>query len=584
MKKEQADLLIRQVQVYNSYLKQFYLADVSVKDGKIFYVDDKGGDLVQAEHRVDGTGMYMIPGLIDIHMHIESSMMVPETFCRHMAACGVTTIVSEPHEIANVGGLKGVLDNISAGENCPIDVFYGIPSCVPSTSHLLETTGGEITCEDMEHLAENERVICVGEVMNYRQVIRDNDLEIGKFLKKLGREESGLVIEGHCPALTDLDLAKFLFLGINGDHTEHNREELMQRFRDGMYVEIQEKMLHPWVLDLIRDNHLEEHFGFVTDDVMADTLLEEGQLDGVIRKAIALGMKPEQAIYNGTFTNARRMKLCDRGVIAPGKRADFVLLSEVENLTVKATYKDGVCIYGGESKGSPLQTEASSLTRNNARKYFSEDYYTSVHLAPQPLHKFCVPADGEEVMVRVMEVCDGSTQTREKHVRLLVKDHEIQWEGSECALAMVMERYGKNQTVGYGFVCGDVIKTGAVATTYAHDSHNLLVLGRTAKDMQTAANQVIGMQGGMAVADAGTITASLQLNVGGIVSDAPIEEISRGLKNIRTALVEQGYHHYNPVMSLCTLSLPVSPALKLTNFGLVDVARGEIVELVVDEK
>ncbi|MDU4890202.1 MAG: adenine deaminase C-terminal domain-containing protein [Clostridium sp.] len=575
MRDNKVDLIIKNINVYNSYLKSFQLADVSILNGKILHIDKNKEAELTSETSVDGTGKYMIPGLIDIHMHIESSMMVPETFCNHVAKCGITTLVAEPHEMANVMGYKGITDMIEAGENCDIDIFIGIPSCVPSTSDVLETTGGIIDFSTMEELKKLEKVICVGEVMNYRQIVQENDLEITKFLTKLREEDKNFPIEGHCPSLMGLDLSKFLYLGINADHTEHSFEEIKERFENGMFIEIQEKMLKKEILEYIHENNLYEHFGFVTDDVMADTLLEQGQLDGVMRKAINLGMRVEDVIYNSTFTNARRMNLLDRGAIAPGKIADFVLLEDLNNLKVYATYKAGKCIFHKNFK--------SNLNENESYR-FPGEYYKSINMPELTEEAFKVKANINYgyVTVRAMEIKDGSTKTEEKHIKLKVENGYMDWENSECRLAVVVERYGKNKGVGYGFVCGDVIKTGAAATSYAHDSHNVLVIGANIKDMSIALHSIDIMQGGMVVVENLEIKGALQLNVGGILSDKPIENISRDLKMVRNALIKQGYKHYNPIMSLSTITLPVSPKLKLTDKGLVDVASGTIVSLVVE--
>ena len=575
METERADFLVRGAKVYNSYFKKFVPADVSVSGGKFLYIDSRRSGAVEADETVDAEGRYMVPGLIDIHMHIESSMLTPGAFCRRLAECGVTTIVSEPHEMANVNGMQGVLDMIRAGENSPVDIFYGIPSCVPSTSPELETTGGIITCEEMEGLKENPWVACVGEVMNYRTVIRENQLEITRFLKKLRQQDRIFPIEGHCPALLDLDLAKFLYLGINGDHTEHSMEELEQRFANGMFMEIQEKMLRREVLDYIREHGLEEHFCFVTDDVMADTFCTQGHLDALVRRAVELGMTAEQAIYNASFTPARRMNLLDRGAIAPGKTADFLLLSDLDGFSVASTYKNGNCIW---SRGQVTAEQ----TRNMR---FPEPYYHSIRLDYQEQSRFAVPMepDSGTVRVRVMEIQDGSTRTTEKILDMPVKDGILQWEDSGCLLAAVFERYGKGRAVGYGLLTGDCHKRGAVATSYAHDCHNVLVAGANPADMKLALNRVIEMQGGMAVADAGTIQAELPLNVGGILSDRPAREVGEKLAGVRRAMADQGYRHYNPIMSFCTLTLPASPALKLTDKGLIDVKACKIVPLKMEE-
>lgn len=568
MEKVRADLLIRDALVFNSYFKTFDKADVAVRDGRFFYIDRAGTEEYDAKRVVDAEGRYLIPGLIDIHMHIESSMMTPGAFCGRLAACGVTTIVSEPHEMANVNGVDGILDMIRAGGDSPVDVFYGIPSCVPSTSPALETTGGVITSGDMERLKENPAIVCVGEVMSYRQIIRDNQLEISKFLKKMRQTDRFFPIEGHCPALMDLDLAKFLYLGINGDHTEHSIEELRQRFAGGMFVEIQEKMLNREVLDFIQAHQLYEYFCFVTDDVMADTLCQQGHLDALVRKAVDLGMKPEQAVYNATFTPARRMNLFDRGAVDPGKLADFVLLDDLEAFSVAATYKEGVCVY---ERGN--QVKRGSFP-------FPESYYHSIRLEEKGPEAFQIPAEGASARVRVMEVRDGSTKTVERIVELPVEDGLLQWEG-RLLLAAVFERYGKNGGAGYGFLTGDCHKRGAVATSYAHDCHNVLVAGASPQDMAAALNRVIALQGGILTVENGTVTAELRLDVGGILSDSPAEEVGAGLALVRGEMLRLGYRHYNPIMSFGTITLPVSPALKLTDKGLINVREACVTSLFV---
>lgn len=578
---ERADLLVQNVLIYNTVFQQFYPADVYVLEGKIYYIDLKKEGRITAARTVDGGGRYMVPGLVDIHMHIESSMMTPDTMAERLAQCGVTTIVSEPHEMANVNGAQGILDMMAAGENAPIDIYYGIPSCVPATSPQLETTGGTMEFEAMKSFLDNPRVACVGEVMNYRQIIRENHLEISKLLDYLSKADPRFTVEGHCPALLDLDLAKFIFLGIDSDHTEHSLEELRQRFFNGMFIEIQEKMLTREVLSFISENRLYGHFGFVTDDVMADTLMEQGQLDGVLRKAILLGMTPEQAVYHATYTNAMRMKFTDRTMLAPGKLADFILLDDLQAFSVTATYKNGTCIY---QKGAKRTSDAPTHD-------FPEAYRHMIRLQPVTEEAFALrtpePFDGK-VLVEVMTVADGSTKTERTQAWLPVKKGEIQWEGTPYLLAAVFERYGKtssaanggNGNIGYGFVTGDALKHGAVATTYAHDHHNLLAVGSSKADLKLAVNTVISSQGGIAVADRGQLAANLRLDIGGILSDAPADSIGRDLKEVRCALESQGYRHYNPIMSLCTLSLLASPALKLSDKGLVDVQAGEVIDIV----
>ncbi|MCI9340286.1 MAG: adenine deaminase [Dorea sp.] len=570
---ESVSLLIKNAKVFNTYLKKFISADVSVKDGRFYYIDRKRDTDFQAEAVLDAGGMYMIPGLVDIHMHIESSMMTPEPFGNCVAAYGVTTIVSEPHEMANVKGTRGVLEMISAAKNAPIDIFYGIPSSVPSTSERLETTGGIIDCNAMKHLLNEEDVVCVGEIMNYRQIIRENDLEITKFLDYLRQERPGYVIEGHCPSLLELDLARFLYLGIDGDHTEHTLEEVKQRIENGMFFEIQDKMLLPEVLDYIRENQLYEYCGFVTDDTMADVLYEKGQLNYVVQKAVESGFPVEMAVYCATYTPARRMHLYDRGVIAPGKLADFVLLADPAVLAPVYVYKNGVQIFCEKNR-----SEVSSSYR------FPEDFYQSVCLPPVTIEDFRVrvDTDKDEVTVRAIEVHPDRTQTTEKLVTMPVREHLLDWKDSGCLLAMVLERHGKNGNIGYGFITGACLNKGTAATTYFHDHHNLFVAGDNPEDMLLAVRRIQELQGGFLTVRDGKILAELALPVCGILSERGVEDTALKLKGIRESLAGLGYRHSSPIMSLGTLGLPVSPALKLTDRGLVDVKQSAVVPLIVE--
>lgn len=572
---EKVSLLIKNAKVFNSYLKKFIPADVSVRDGKFYYIDWEQSQPFAADEVLDAKGMYMIPGLIDIHMHIESSMMTPGPFGNCLAEYGVTTIVSEPHEIANVKGMRGILEMISAAKDTPIDIYYGIPSSVPSTSEELETTGGVIDFASMKHLLEEKDVVCVGEIMNYRQIIRENDLEISRFLDYLRSERPGYVIEGHCPSLTGLDLAKFLYLGINGDHTEHTLEEVRQRIENGMFFEMQDKMLKEDVIAYIRDNHLFEYVSFVTDDTMADTLFEEGQLNAVVEKAIRKGFPLEQAIYCATYTPSRRMHLYDRGAIAPGLIADFQLLADPACLRPEYVYKNGAMIYSGE-KG---------VTARAAHR-FPEDFYHSVTLPLLTAEDFSVsaPEGVSSVTVRAIEVSRERTQTKEVSVTMPVRDGKICWQGSGCLLAMVIERHGKNGNIGCGFLTGDCLKEGAAATTYCHDHHNLLVAGANPEDMQIAVRRIRELNGGFLTVKDGHILAELALPVAGLLSETSLADTAKDLGAVRRSLEELGYVHYNPIMSFGTLGLPVSPALKITDKGLVDVKESKIVPLIITQE
>ena len=568
------DLLVKNVKVFNSYLKKFKDGNVAILNNKFLYIDNNKNIEFEASSTIDGKNQYMIPGFIDIHMHIESSMMTPAPFCHHLSKNGVTTIVAEPHEIANVFGKKGIEAMIAAENSINTSIFYGIPSSVPSTSPDLETTGAILDFEEMKNLTPNPKVICIGEIMNYRKVIVDNSLDICKFIEYVKKNKPQYAIEGHCPKLLDLDLAKFLYLGINGDHTEHTFEEFVQRFENGMFMELQAKSISSELINYIKENNLYEHFAFVTDDTMPDTFLHKGHLNVVIKKAIQAGINIENAIYCATFTPARRMNLHDRGVIAPGKKADFLLIDNLKNLHITQTFIDGKEVYNINSEAKYIPTDYK----------FPEKFYQSVRVEKINEDIFQIPVNNKEneVNCRIIKVIDGSTRTTEIIEKLNVKNGYLDWENSPYMLIAVFERHGKNGNIGFGLVTGDCIKNGAIATTYAHDHHNLMVIGKNIKDMTKAINRIIELQGGICCVENEEILAEVPLPVAGILSEKTVQELGKEVEILREKMSQLGYKHYNPIMSLCTLSLPVSPALKITDKGLIDVNQGKIVNLIVD--
>ncbi len=556
-----ADIVIRNANVFNSYFRTFQKADVYIRDGEFLYIDKRFIDEISADRQIDAKGQYMIPGLIDIHMHIESSMVTPEAFCRYTARNGLTTIVSEPHEIANVCGKDGIRAMIASGKKSPYDCYYAIPSNVPIMGREYETSGGTITCEDMLELKEEENVICLGEVMNYREIIRENDSEVGKFIDLIHEKETNYPLEGHCPELIGSDLARFLYLGIQSDHCTHSIEELKQRFENGMFIQLQDVMVTKEVIDYVCENRLYEYFSFVTDDTLPDVLWEKGHVDAVMRKAIGFGMRPEDAIYCTTYTPSRRMDLLDRGVIAPGKLADFLLLDELDALHITSTYKRGVCIFDSESAGK--DTETYSLNG------MFED---TVHSRKLNEDDFRMTVEGEDrtVNVRAMKIHSGNNRTDEVFIEMKVRDHELCWKETDCQLVAVIERHGRDNHIACGFACGSGMKKGACASSYSHDSHDLIVMGNDETDMMNAVNRIIELQGGIAVACDGKITAEIALPIAGLLSKKSVQETASDFQKVRNGFNELGYTHINNIMNFCLLSLTCIPTLKLTDRGYLN--------------
>ncbi len=556
-----ADTVIRNVSVFNSYFRKFIHADVYIKDGKFLYIDQKGCDQITYDEKIDGKNRYVIPGLIDIHMHIESSLVTPEAFCSYTARNGLTTIVSEPHEIANVCGKEGIEAMIASGKRSPYDCFYAIPSNVPIMNRDYETSGGTISCEDMLELKEKDGIICLGEVMNFREIIEENDSEVGKFIDLIHDREPNYPLEGHCPALKDFDLARFLYLGIQSDHCIHDLEELKQRFENGMFMELQDSMVTKEVIDYVCQNNLYEYFSFVTDDTFPDILCHKGHVDAIMRKAICLGMRPEDAIYCTTYTPARRMNLTDRGVIAPGRLADFVLLDDLDSLHIVGTYKKGKCIFDIE-------------TPSEDKKEFSLGglFEDTVHAHKMTAEDYRVPVKGKDraVNVRVMQVNPTGSRTDEVFVKMEIKDGELLWKDSGCQLAAVIERHGRDNHVAFGFTCGSALKQGACASSYSHDSHDLIVLGNNEEDMALAVNRIIDLQGGITVTLNKEITAEIALPIAGLLSKKSVEETAKDFEKVRQAFDNQGYDHDNNIMNFCLLSLTCIPVLKLTDRGYLN--------------
>ena len=565
-----AELIIKHVQVFNAYFKKFLYRDVAVLNGKFLHISEVDDMPLKAATVIDGSGKYLIPGFTDIHMHIESSMTTPIQFATTVVTQGVTTVVADPHEMANVFGLEGIEAMMDIKCSELIDIFYGIPSSVPSTSLAMETSGGSIGVQEVEKLLQREDVLCLGEVMNFKDLVQNRDSKINQIITLIKEQKPELVIEGHCPRISGLDLSKYICNGVDGDHTQQTVKSLEEKIEKGMFMEIQEKSMTKDNIDYLMANNLYEHFALVTDDVMADKLVE-GHLNILVKKAIKMGMTPEMAIYVSTYTPARRMKLLDRGSIAPGKVADLILLSDLNELVIETVYKNGI------------KAEEKAAGMSDHQQRFPAHFYQSIKLPKLSALDFSVNTlvNETKVLCRIMNVQADSTFTEESFDWLKAEHGHLMWLRSKYCLISVFERYGINNNRAYGLVGGNILQRGAVGSSYAHDSHNLLVLGRNPEDMVLAANWVIENQGGICVVEQGRIVASLELPVGGILAEEPLNILAEKLKGVRQALRVLGYQHHNEIMSLSTLTLPVSPTLKISDCGLINVIEQEIVSLFI---
>jgi adenine deaminase len=573
-----ADLLLQGAQVFDSAFRCFRTASVAILDGRILYAgtDEEVLNQIEPQEVADLSGRWIVPGLIDIHMHIESSMVTPPAFLKAVLQHGTSTCIAEPHEIANVFGTEGIEEFIRlapADDPERAEVFFGAPSSVPSTD--LEDAGAAVTPEDISSLMKNPRVRCLGEVMDCRTVISDPQSRAARVVKAAKASRAVPIIEGHVPAFLGLDLARILYAGIDSDHCEQTPERMHQRFEMGMFVEVQLKSVtQENIAYLAAHPELTGLWSFVTDDVMADQL-QHDHLAGVVRQAISYGLDPVFAIIAVASSPAARMDLRDRGRIAPGRLADLVVLDSLEGFHVASVMHRG-CWVDRDSADT------------SSRHDFPERYYESIHLAPRTLDDFVLSAPegaGAAVRVHTMEIQERSTFTPDRIRELPVEEGHIAWKRpGDLALARVFERHHHLGLSGTALLSGACLKEGAVASTWVHDHHNLLVVGVDEEDMVLAANTVIARQGGLVVVRGGKIVAEMPLPVAGILTEDPLPLAAERLAAVTRALKDQGWGNSNPVMSLCTIALPVSPALKVTDRGLVDVRQAKLVDLVLPKE
>lgn len=567
------DVLLTNGQVYNSYLKKFVAGNIAVSGDCFAYV---GTDAlpIAPQRTIDLAGRYVIPGLIDCHMHIESTMCAPRTFMNGAARNGVTTLIAEPHEIANVFGLAGIRALMQTTQNGPCDVRIAIPSSVPSTNAALETAGAAIENDDVEALMHMEQVICLGEVMDCRSVLADAHSKTNRLIRQIQHGRPDFSIEGHCPRFVGWELAQLLYRGIRSDHTDQSMEGLAARAANGMFIQLQEKTLKKEFLDYLMENRLSGRFALVTDDTMPDDFVRRGQLNHLVQRSIELGLAPEEAIYAATYAPAQHMGLRDKGAIAPGRIADFVVLSDLRAFAIESVWRAGAQVF----------VRGAAWEEPERDTLFPAHFYHSVHLSPRTAEDFVLRAPIREgtALCRILAVQEHTTFVAEERAELPVRGGVIDWESSPYSLACVFERHGKNGGCGMALVGGTALTCGAAATTYAHDSHNLLVLGQTAADMQTAANTVIEAQGGFVAVRDGSVQAFAPLPIAGILSDRPLPVLGEQIAGVRRALTDCGYRHDNVIMSLSTLSLPVSPYFKLTDKGIIDVKKGAVAPLILE--
>ncbi len=552
---ESADLLLKNARLVNVLSGELHPADIAIYDGRVV-----GFGEYQARHIVHLDGKFVCPGLIDAHVHLESSMVEPAEFARAVVPRGTTAVVCDPHEIANVLGLDGVRYVLDASAGLPLHVYVMAPSCVPATH--MESAGAELTSANIEEILNHERVLGLAEMMNFPGVL----FRVPSVLDKI-RIAAQRPIDGHAPGLTGLDLNAYVTAGIRSDHECTQLDEAREKLRRGMHIFIREgttaRDLHTLLPLVTQANARLCHF--CTDDRHPDTLLSEGHIDDVVRRAIAWGLDPVTALQMATINTAEYFGLHNVGAVAPGYRADLVVLDDLETVQITQVYASGRLV---ADAGNFLVPRADLP---------HVPIQSSIHLDVSAL-AFDIPA--REGPARVIGIVPGQVVTDDLRLEPTTKGGRVISDPSRDLLKMaVVERHHGTGNVGLGLVTGMGLKRGAIASSVAHDSHNIVVIGTNDDDMRAAVAAVAEMGGGQVVIAGGEVQAACPLPIAGLMSDQPLEKVRGQVASLTRAVHALGCPLPDPLMTLSFLALPVIPALKLTDKGLVDVNRFDFVPL-----
>ncbi len=560
---EPAELVLRNGRVINVYTAEIIEADIAIADGLIVGV----GRGYEGRQEIDLRGRYLCPGLIDAHVHIESSMVTPYQFARAVVPRGTTTVVCDPHEIANVAGTAGIRYMLDASEGLPLTVYVNLPSCVPATT--MGTAGAELGAADLLPLANLPRVLGLAEMMNVPGLV------LG-FPDVLAKVEAfrDRVIDGHAPGISGKWLQAYVGAGPGSDHECTTAAEMMEKLRLGMRVFIREstaaKNLRALIPAITPQNS--RRCAFCTDDRHPADLLDEGHLDHLIRLAVSEGLDPVTAIQMATLNAAEWFRLRDRGAIAPGLRADLVVFSDLRNFRPEMVFSAGHLV---AQAGEPVSRWEEPPADDSPVRDTVRVEWERVSL------RIGAPNSGaRSVRVRVIGVIPDQVLTEHRIEELPVRDGEVVAAPERDILKLaVIERHQRTGNVGLGFVQGLGLRQGALAGSVGHDAHNLIVAGCDDVSMMTAARTVARMGGGLAVAVGEQVLATVPLPVAGLMSDQPVEMVRFQMDGLTQAARSLGTSLPDPLMTLSFLPLEVIPALKLTDQGLVDVEQFAFVSL-----
>lgn len=563
-KKQICDLVIKNINIVDVFQNETFIADVAVNDGYIIGIGEYQGNEV-----VDGSGKFICPGLIDAHAHIESSLVTPKEYYKAALLHGITSIIVDPHEIANVLGTKGIDLMLKLSENTPLDYYYMLPSCVPATS--FENSGAVLESEDLRPFYKNEKVLGLGEVMNYPDVLGCNEKMINKLIDAI---KSGLVIDGHGAGLDENQLNGYITAGISTDHECQNTQEVIDRLRRGMYVLMREGTVAKNLKELIKVASISNsrRICFCTDDKHIDDLLQVGSLDNSIRIAVESGLGAEIAVQMSTLNTAECYKIKNKGAIAPGFIADFIILDDLKEFKINSVYKGGKLVVKENKLVELTETKSELNFENSVRLPLLNNESLKIDLV-------------DKSIINVIEIIPNKLESN--HLKLKIEDlselknNLINKEKAseftpivsrDLLKVAVIERHNLTGNIGLGVIKGLGLKSGAIATTVAHDCHNIIVCGTNDKDMLYAALELERIGGGIIIVENEKVVASVRLEIGGLMTDRKVKEVIEDLDKLHAAIkVIAPKINFNPFLTLSFLSLPVIPDLKITDKGLFNV-------------
>lgn len=541
--REKADLVLKNAKYINVFSNEFLCGDIAVANGLIAGVGKYDG-----KTEIDVSGKLVLPGFIDAHIHLESSMVTPAEFAKAVVAHGTTTVITDPHEITNVMGIDGVEYMIQASQNLPIDVHFMMPSCVPATE--IDESGAELDCKDIDLYLDNKKVLGLAEMMNYVGVINGDKNVLSKIVTSQAHHKK---IDGHAPELSGNDLNAYIAAGVYSDHECSTFENALEKLRKGQFIMIREgtaahnlKALMPLLTQQYYSRCM-----FATDDKHPSDLLYGGHIDYIVKQALKNGADPIVALKTATHHAARYFLLNNKGAIASGYLADIVVVDNLEDFNVETVFKCGKLVFDGEVKDFSAPTVDEKL---------AEKCFDTFHLDSVTPSSFKV--DGKLGLIGLV---GGELLTRN-----LGTADKTDVENDILKIACIERHKGTNH-IGVGYVKGYSLKSGAVATSVAHDSHNIITVGCNDDDIAVAVNAIKDSKGGIAVVENGKIKALLELPIAGLMSDEPLTTVNEKLENAKSSAYELGADKsIDPFMTLSFLSLPVIPSLRITTKGVFD--------------